>query len=73
MAEATRDGIAVHNGGGEVFLISGRFGFSGQHAALLFDALPPIINIPKASPRAFCAGRSNSGRMNCVTRSSAVR
>lgn len=50
MAEATRDGIAVHNGGGEVFLISGRFGFSGQHAALLFDALPPIINIPKASP-----------------------
>ncbi|RNW07869.1 AraC family transcriptional regulator [Serratia nematodiphila] len=52
MAEATRDGIAVHNGGGEVFLISGRFGFSGQHAALLFDALPPIINIPKASSQA---------------------
>ncbi|THF65956.1 AraC family transcriptional regulator [Pseudothauera nasutitermitis] len=49
---AGRDGIAVHNGGGEVFLISGRFDFSGNHAAVLFDALPPIINIPKASSQA---------------------
>ncbi|MCP1645706.1 AraC-like DNA-binding protein [Pseudomonas citronellolis] len=49
---AARDGVAVHNGGGEVFLISGRFDFSGNHAAVLFDALPPIVNIPKASTQA---------------------
>lgn len=49
---AARDGVAVHNGGGEVFLLSGRFAFSGSHATVLFDALPPIINIPKASSQA---------------------
>lgn len=49
---ASRDGVAVHGGGGEVFLISGRFDFSGNHAAVLFDALPPIVNIPKASSQA---------------------
>ncbi|NIF18225.1 AraC family transcriptional regulator [Pantoea sp. Cy-639] len=48
----SRDGVAVHNGGGEVFLISGRFAFSGEHAAVLFEALPAIINIPKASSQA---------------------
>ncbi|EPL3139725.1 AraC family transcriptional regulator [Pseudomonas monteilii] len=47
-----RDGVAVHNGGGEVFLISGRFTFSGNHASVLFDALPPIISVPKASSQA---------------------
>ena len=46
------EGIATYNGGGEVFLISGRFAFAGNHAAVLFDALPPIINIPKASSQA---------------------
>ena len=49
---AARDGLAVHNGGGEVFLLSGRFDFSGNHAAVLFDALPPLINIPQASSQA---------------------
>lgn len=48
----SRDGIAVHNGGGEVFLISGRFAFDGDHAAVLFEALPAVINIPKASSQA---------------------
>ncbi|MFT3721071.1 AraC family transcriptional regulator [Pseudorhodoferax sp.] len=48
----THDGVAVHNGGGEVFLICGRFDFSGSHAAVLFDALPPIVNIPRASSQA---------------------
>lgn len=52
LAAAARDGIAVHNGGGELFLISGRFDFSGNHAAVLFDALPPMVNIPKASSQA---------------------
>ncbi|MCV2217946.1 AraC family transcriptional regulator [Thauera sp. Sel9] len=49
---ACRDGIAVHNGGGDVFLISGRFDFTGNHAAVLFEALPAIVNIPKASSQA---------------------
>ncbi|WP_027014266.1 AraC family transcriptional regulator [Comamonas composti] len=48
----SRDGVALHNGGGEVFLISGRFTFADSHAAILFDALPPIIHIPKASSQA---------------------
>ncbi len=48
----THDGLAVHNGGGEAFMICGRFDFSGSHAAVLFDALPPIVNIPRASSQA---------------------
>ena len=47
-----RDGVAVHNGGGEVFLISARFEFPGSHAAVLFDALPPIIGIPRTTGQA---------------------
>lgn len=49
---ATRDCMAVHNGGGETFMISGRFDFSGNHAAALFDALPPIVHILRASSQA---------------------
>ncbi|EMV1293965.1 AraC family transcriptional regulator [Pseudomonas aeruginosa] len=49
---AARDGVAVHDGGGETFLISGGFAFSGHHATILFEALPPIISIPKASSQA---------------------
>ncbi len=49
---AYRDGIAVHNGGGEVFLISGRFDFTGSHTAALFEALPALVNIPGASSQA---------------------
>jgi len=52
MEAAYREGIAVHNGGGEVFLISGRFDFSGHRAAVLFDALPPMLHIPGASAQA---------------------
>lgn len=47
-----RDGIAVHNGGGEQFLVSGKVNFDSHHAALLFDALPPLIKVPGASPQA---------------------
>lgn len=43
---------AVHNGGGEVFLMSCRFTFSGAHTSVLLDALPNIIYIPKASSKA---------------------
>ncbi|MFD1559511.1 AraC family transcriptional regulator [Paraburkholderia silviterrae] len=47
-----RDGIAVHNGGGEVLLIGGFFTFSSEHAALLLDALPPFANPPRSSNQA---------------------
>ena len=47
-----RDGIAVHNGGGEVILIGGFFTFSSEHAALLLDALPPFANPPRSSNQA---------------------
>jgi AraC-like DNA-binding protein len=49
---AARDDIAIHNGGGEVFLISGRFAFSSRHAPVLFEALPSIIHVPRASAQA---------------------
>ncbi|MGQ7937607.1 AraC family transcriptional regulator [Paraburkholderia sp. D1E] len=52
MEAVARDGIAVHNGGGEVLLISGFFAFSSNHAAVPFDALPPLINAPQASSQA---------------------
>ena len=52
MEAALRDGIAVHNGGSEVLLISGRFDFSSHHASKLLDALPPIIHVPRASGEA---------------------
>lgn len=44
--------VAVHGGGGEVFLVCGSFAFSGNHAKVLLDALPSIMNIPKASAHA---------------------
>ncbi|MCP3733322.1 AraC family transcriptional regulator [Sphingomonas sp. RP10(2022)] len=46
------DGIATCNGGGDFFLIGGRFAFEGDHAGLLFDALPPIVHIRDASSQA---------------------
>lgn len=52
MDAVARDGIAVHGGGGDVLLISGFFAFSGDHAALPFDALPPLVSVPRASSQA---------------------
>lgn len=47
-----KDGIATCNGGGDFFLVGGRFAFEGDHAGLLFDAMPPIIHIRDASNQA---------------------
>jgi AraC-like DNA-binding protein len=47
-----RDGIAIHNGGGEVVLIGGFFTFSSEHAALMLRALPPFANPPRSSNQA---------------------
>lgn len=46
------DGIATCNGGGDFFLIGGRFSFEGDHAALLFDALPAVVRVHDASSQA---------------------
>ena len=46
------DGIATCNGGGDFFLVGGRFAFSGDHAAALFDALPPVVHVREASNQA---------------------
>lgn len=37
------DGIATCNGGGDFFLVGGRFAFGADYAATLFTGLPPII------------------------------
>lgn len=50
--EAARHGIATCNGGGDFFLVGGRFAFSGDHASMLFGALPPIVRVRKASNQA---------------------
>ena len=46
------DGIATCNGGGDFFLIDGRFAFEGDHAGLLFGALPAIVHIRDATNQA---------------------
>lgn len=46
------DGIATCNDGGDFFLIGGRFSFEGDHAALLFDALPAVLHVHDASAQA---------------------
>ncbi|WP_028206031.1 AraC family transcriptional regulator [Paraburkholderia nodosa] len=52
MNSIDRDGIAVHNGGGDVLLIGGFFTFSSEHAALLLSALPPFAKPPRSSNQA---------------------
>ncbi|WP_425283986.1 AraC family transcriptional regulator [Methylobacterium phyllostachyos] len=46
------DGIATCNGGGDFFLIGGRFHFDSDQAGLLFDALPAIVHVQDASNQA---------------------
>ncbi|MCB4771666.1 AraC family transcriptional regulator [Ancylobacter sp. Lp-2] len=42
------DGIATCNGGGDFFLVGGRFAF-GEAAGLLLEALPAIVYVPAAA------------------------
>lgn len=46
------DGVATCNGGGDFFLIGGRFTFEGEPASLLFDALPAVVHVRHASSQA---------------------
>lgn len=50
--DKAKDGVATCNGGGDFFLIGGRFSFEGDHAGLLFNALPPILQVRDASNHA---------------------
>jgi AraC-like DNA-binding protein len=50
--EAAKDGIATCNGGGDFFLIGGRFAFAGKHAEVLFESLPPVVHVREASEQA---------------------
>lgn len=50
--DRAKDGIATCNGGGDFFLIGGRFAFKGDHGGMLFDALPPIVHVRDVSNQA---------------------
>ncbi|QYY33951.1 AraC family transcriptional regulator (plasmid) [Cupriavidus pinatubonensis] len=52
MKTIEHNGIAVHNGGGEVLMVGGLFAFSTSHAATLFDALPPLFSAPRDTSEA---------------------
>ncbi len=45
-------GVAVFNGGGDCFGVGGHFAFTGSHAAVLLEVLPPIVHIRKESDKA---------------------
>ncbi|WP_206245671.1 AraC family transcriptional regulator [Novosphingobium terrae] len=49
---AAQHGVATCNGGGDFFLVGGRFAFAGDHAAILFGALPPIVHVRESSTQA---------------------
>ncbi len=46
------DGIARCDGGGDFFLIGGRFVFAGEHAEILFGALPATVHAREATNQA---------------------
>lgn len=50
--DKAQDGTATCNGGGDFFLIGGRFSFEGDHAGLLFNALPAIVHVRDACKQA---------------------
>jgi AraC-like DNA-binding protein len=46
------DGIATCNGGGDFFLIGGRFAFAGEHSGILLSTLPRMVHVRQASGQA---------------------
>ncbi|MFO0993083.1 MAG: AraC family transcriptional regulator [Hyphomicrobiales bacterium] len=42
-----RGGIATHEGGGEFFLVSCLFDFSGDRAGMLLGLLPPVVHLSR--------------------------
>lgn len=47
-----KDAVAICNGGGDFFLVGGRFAFSGDYAQILFEALPAVLHVPRALDQA---------------------
>jgi AraC-like DNA-binding protein len=50
--DQAKDGIATCNGGGDFLLIGGRFVFAGEHAEVLFGALPAVVHVRESSSHA---------------------
>jgi AraC-like DNA-binding protein len=48
----TNGRLTIVNGGGECCFVGGHFAFSGNHARILLDLLPPIAHIRKESDKA---------------------
>jgi hypothetical protein len=51
-ATARSGGIVWFNGGGDCFIVGGRFALTGNHASILLGVLPPIVHIRKESDKA---------------------
>ncbi|MGO9135678.1 MAG: AraC family transcriptional regulator [Methylovirgula sp.] len=45
-------GIVTFNGGGDCFSVGGHFALTGDHAAILLGALPPIVHIREEADKA---------------------
>jgi AraC-like DNA-binding protein len=44
--------IASVHGGGDCFLVGGHFTFSGDHASILLEALPPVVHLKTEADKA---------------------
>jgi len=44
-------GVLTYNGGGDFFIVGSRFSVSGDYAALLLSALPPVVHLRYASDK----------------------
>ncbi len=52
--------LTVINGGGDGCIVGGHFAFTGKHARMLLDVLPPMRTFGKSRIRRRCGGRSNA-------------
>ena len=48
-AQPRQNGVIVHNGGGDLFLLGSRFEVDGRHSTVLLRTLPPILNLSMAA------------------------
>jgi AraC-like DNA-binding protein len=52
MSAKRQGGVALINGGGGCCIVGGFFAFTGSHASILLEALPPIVHLRKESDKA---------------------
>lgn len=48
-AQQRENGVIVHNGGGDLFLLGSRFEVDGRHSTVLLRTLPPILHLSLAA------------------------